>query len=104
TPRLLTIRAAKPQIILLGLVPGTDSITAIKAIRAQNPTIPISECSGCEIPSFVSGAGGGPAMQNIYVLGSMRNWLTQAQAGSTATDKATAAGLTEYIAGMQAAG
>jgi hypothetical protein len=34
----------------------------------------------------------------------MRNWLTQAQQGSTATDKATAAGLTEYIAGMQAAG
>jgi hypothetical protein len=43
-------------------------------------------------------------MQNIYVLGSMKNWLTQAQAGTTATDKATAAGLTEYIAGMQAAG
>jgi branched-chain amino acid transport system substrate-binding protein len=104
TPQVLAMLAAKPQIILLGLVPGTDSITAIKAIRAQNPTIPISECSGCEIPSFVSAAGGPTAMQNIYVLGSMRNWLTQAQAGSTATDKATAAGLTGYIAGMQAAG
>jgi len=34
----------------------------------------------------------------------MKNWLTHAQAGSTAEDKATAAGLTEYIAGMQAAG
>jgi hypothetical protein len=43
-------------------------------------------------------------MKNIYVLGSMRNWLTQAQQGTTATDKATAAGLTQYIAGMQAAG
>lgn len=104
TPQVLAMLAAKPQIILFGLVPGTDSITAIKAIRAQDPTIPISECSGCEIPSFVSAAGGPTAMQNIYVLGSMRNWLTQAQAGSTATDKATAAGLTEYIAGMQAAG
>jgi branched-chain amino acid transport system substrate-binding protein len=104
TPQVLAMLAAKPQIILLGLVPGTDSITAIKAIRAQDPTIPISECSGCEIPSFVSAAGGPTAMKNIYVLGSMRNWLTQAQAGSTATDKATAAGLTEYIAGMQAAG
>jgi branched-chain amino acid transport system substrate-binding protein len=104
TPQVLAMLAAKPQIILLGLVPGTDSITAIKAIRAQDPTIPISECSGCEIPSFVSAAGGPTAMQNIYVLGSMRNWLTQAQAGTTATDKATAAGLTEYIAGMQAAG
>jgi ABC-type branched-subunit amino acid transport system substrate-binding protein len=104
TPQVLAMLAAKPQIILLGLVPGTDSITAIKAIRAQNPTIPISECSGCEIPSFVSAAGGPTAMQDIYVLGSMKNWLTQAQAGSTAIDKATAAGLTEYIAGMQAAG
>jgi len=104
TPQVLAMLAAKPQIILFGLVPGTDSITAIKAIRAQDPTIPISECSGCEIPSFVSAAGGPTAMQNIYVLGSMKNWLTQAQAGSTATDKATAAGLTEYIAGMQAAG
>jgi branched-chain amino acid transport system substrate-binding protein len=104
TPQVLAMLAAKPQIILFGLVPGTDSITAIKAIRAQDPSIPISECSGCEIPSFVSAAGGPTAMQDIYVLGSMRNWLTQAQAGTTATDKATAAGLTQYIAGMQAAG
>jgi branched-chain amino acid transport system substrate-binding protein len=104
TPQVLAMLAAKPQIILFGLVPGTDSITAIKAIRAQDPTIPISECSGCEIPSFVSAAGGPTAMKNIYVLGSMKNWLTQAQAGNTATDKATAAGLTAYIAGMQAAG
>ena len=104
TPQVLAMLAAKPQIILLGLVPGTDSITAIKAIRAQDPTIPISECSGCEIPSFVSAAGGPTAMQNIYVLGSMRNWLTQAQAGTSQIDKDTAAGLTTYIAGMQAAG
>src|SRR5580692_2404701 len=86
TPQVLAMLAAKPQIILFGLVPGTDSITAIRAIRAQSPTIPISECSGCEIPSFVSAAGGPTAMQNIYVLGSMENWLT------------------EYIAGLKAAG
>src|SRR5580700_701868 len=104
TPQVLAMLAAKPQIILFGLVPGTDSITAIKAIRAQDPTIPISECSGCEIPSFVSAAGGPTAMQNIYVLGSMRNWLTQASAGTRQIDKDTAAGLTTYIAGMQAAG
>jgi DNA-binding NarL/FixJ family response regulator len=42
TPQVLALLAAKPQIILFGLVPGTDSITAIKAIRAQDPTIPIS--------------------------------------------------------------
>src|SRR6201994_2322372 len=34
----------------------------------------------------------------------MKNWLTQAQAGSTAADKETAGGLGGYIAAMQAAG
>jgi ABC-type branched-subunit amino acid transport system substrate-binding protein len=104
TPQVLALLASKPQIILFGLVPGTDSITAIRAIRAQDPTIPISECSGCEIPSFVSAAGGPTAMKDIYVLGSMKNWLTAAEAGTSASDKATAAGLKAYIAGMTAAG
>jgi ABC-type branched-subunit amino acid transport system substrate-binding protein len=104
TPQVLALLSAKPQIILFGLVPGTDSITAIRAIRAQNPTIPISECSACELPSFIAAAGGPKAMQNIYVLGSMQNWLTAAQQGTTAQSKATAAGLQAYFAGMRAAG
>jgi ABC-type branched-subunit amino acid transport system substrate-binding protein len=104
TPQVLALLAAKPQIILFGLVPGTDSITAIRAIRAQNQTIPISECSACELPSFIAAAGGASAMKNIYVLGSMSNWLTAAQQGTSAQEKATAAGLEEYMAGMKAAG
>ena len=56
TPQVLAMLAAKPQIILFGLVPGTDSITAIRAIRAQNASIPISECSACELPSFIAAA------------------------------------------------
>jgi len=104
TPQVLAMLAAKPQIILFGLVPGTDSITAIRAIRAQNPTIPISECSACELPSFISAAGGASVMQNIYVLGSMSQWLVKAQQGTSAQAKATAAGLEQYIAGMKAAG
>src|SRR5271170_5614099 len=104
TPQVLAMLAAKPQIILFGLVPGTDSITAIRAIRAQDPTIPISECSGCELPSFVAAAGGASAMQNIYVLGSMQDWLTAAKQGTSAQEKATAAGLEQYMTGMQAAG
>ena len=104
TPQVLAMLAAKPQIILFGLVPGTDSITAIRAIRAQNPTIPISECSACELPSFISAAGGPSVMQNIYVLGSMQDWLTAARQGTSAQDKATAAGLQQYFAGMKAAG
>src|SRR6201996_8917123 len=104
TPQVLAMLAAKPQIILFGLVPGTDSITAIRAIRAQSPTIPISECSACELPSFISAAGGPSVMQNIYVLGSMQDWLTAAEQGTSSQEKATATGLKAYMAGMQAAG
>jgi ABC-type branched-subunit amino acid transport system substrate-binding protein len=104
TPQVLAMLAAKPQIILFGLVPGTDSITAIRAIRAQDPNIPISECSACELPSFISAAGGASVMKNIYVLGSMSQWLAKAKQGTSAEAKATAAGLTEYMAGMKAAG
>jgi ABC-type branched-subunit amino acid transport system substrate-binding protein len=104
TPQVLAMLAAKPQIILFGLVPGTDSITAIRAIRAQDPNIPISECSACELPSFISAAGGASVMKNIYVLGSMSQWLAKAKQGTSAEAKATAAGLAEYMAGMKAAG
>ena len=104
TPQVLAMLAAKPQIILFGLVPGTDSITAIRAIRAQSQTIPISECSACELPSFISAAGGPSVMQNIYVLGSMQDWLTAAEQGTSSQEKATAAGLKAYMAGMKAAG
>lgn len=104
TPQVLALLNAKPQIILFGLVPGPPSITAIRAIRSQDPNIPISECSACELPSFVSAAGGATNMQHIYVLGSMQNWLTNAQQGSSSVDKATAAGLQQYFAGMKLAG
>ena len=104
TPQVLAMLAAKPQIILFGLVPGTDSITAIRAIRAQNPTIPISECSACELPSFISAAGGPSVMKNIYVLGSMEDWLTAAEQGTGSEEQQTAAGLKAYFAGMRAAG
>jgi ABC-type branched-subunit amino acid transport system substrate-binding protein len=104
TPQVLALLNAKPQIILFGLVPGPPSITAIRAIRSQDPNIPISECSACELPSFITAAGGATNMQHIYVLGSMQNWLTNAQKGSSAVDKATAAGLQQYFAGMKLAG
>ncbi|HET8835220.1 MAG TPA: ABC transporter substrate-binding protein [Gemmatimonadales bacterium] len=104
TPQVLAMLAAKPDIILFGLVPGTDSITAIRAIRAQDPNIPISECSACELPSFISAAGGASVMKNIYVLGSMSQWLDKAEKGTSPEAKATAAGLQEYMAGMKAAG
>jgi branched-chain amino acid transport system substrate-binding protein len=104
TPQVLAMLATKPDIILFGLVPGTDSITAIRAIRAQDPTIPISECSACELPSFISAVGGASVMKNIYVLGSMQDWLVAAKAGTSAESKATATGIQAYLNGMAAAG
>jgi ABC-type branched-subunit amino acid transport system substrate-binding protein len=104
TPEVVNMLAKNPQIILFGLVPGTDSITAIRAIRAQDPNIPISECSACELPSFIAAAGGASVMKNIYTLGSMSQWLDKAKQGTSDQAKATAAGLQEYMAGMKAAG
>jgi ABC-type branched-subunit amino acid transport system substrate-binding protein len=104
TPQVTNMLAAKPDIILFGLVPGTASITAIRAIRTQDPNIPISECSACELPSFISAAGGASAMKNIYVLGSMSQWLDKAKQGTSDQAKATATGLQQYMDGMRAAG
>ena len=104
TPQVTNLLAAKPDIILFGLVPGTPSITAIRAIRTQDPNIPISECSACELPSFIAAAGGASNMKNIYVLGSMSQWLDKAKQGTTDQAKATAAGLQQYMDGMKGAG
>ncbi|MGH3182324.1 MAG: hypothetical protein ACRDOH_23410 [Streptosporangiaceae bacterium] len=96
--------AAKPQIILFGLVPGTDSITAIRAIRAQNANISISECSACELPSFIAAAGRASVMHHIHVLGSTQDWLTAASQGTSAEAKQAAAGLPACFAGLKSAG
>ncbi len=102
TPQVLNLLKAKPQIIVLGLVPGPDTITFLKAVRAQNPTIPISECSGCANTTFVNAVGGPTAMQDVYLIGTPENVL------SVIPDtKANAPALTatrNYIAGMKAAG
>ena len=102
TPQALNLLKANPQIIVLGLIPGPDTITFIKAVRAQNPTIPISECSGCATSTFVNAVGGQSAMQNVYLIGTPQNVLSAIPSTS-----ATAAGLADtkaYIAAMKAAG
>ena len=102
TPQALNLLKANPQIIVLGLIPGPDTITFIKAVRAQNPTIPISECSGCATSTFVNAVGGATAMQDVYLIGTPENVLS-----AIPSTTATAAGLTDtkaYIAAMKAAG
>jgi branched-chain amino acid transport system substrate-binding protein len=102
TPQALNLLKANPQIIVLGLIPGPDTITFIKAVRAQNPTIPISECSGCATSTFVNAVGGASAMQDVYLIGTPENVLSAIPSTS-----ATTAGLADtkaYIAAMQADG
>jgi hypothetical protein len=43
-------------------------------------------------------------MHNIYVLGSMQDWLTAAEQATSPQAQATAAGLKQYFSGMRAAG
>jgi ABC-type branched-subunit amino acid transport system substrate-binding protein len=102
TPQVLKLLAAKPQILVLGLTPGPDTITFIKSVRAQNPTIPISECSGCATSSFIQAVGGPSAMQNVYLIGNPTNFLSAVTPSS-----ATQPGIDDtkaYIAAMKAAG
>lgn len=102
TPQALNLLKANPQIIVLGLIPGPDTITFIKAVRAQNPTIPISECSGCATSTFVAAAGGPKAMQDVYLIGTPDNVLS-----AVPSSPANAQALRDtrnYIAAMKAAG
>lgn len=102
TPQALNLLKANPQVIILGLIPGPDTITLIKAVRAQNPTIPISECSGCATSSFVAAAGGATAMQNVYLIGTPENVLSAIP--STSATAPALADTKAYIAAMKAAG
>lgn len=69
TPQVLNILATNPQIIISAVTPGTGSTVWMKAIRAQDSTIPISECIACSVPSFVAAMGGPAAMSNIFASG-----------------------------------
>lgn len=102
TPQVLNLLKAKPDIVVLGLIPGPDTITFLKAVRAQNPTIPISECSGCANSTFVNAVGGPTAMKDVYMIGTPENVLSVIP-----NSAANAPALTDtrnYIAAMKAAG
>lgn len=101
TPQALALLGAHPQAIVLGMTPGPDTITALKAIRAQNPTIPIGMCSGCTLPSFISAAGN-QTMKDVYLGGTGQQLVnsTPRTAETTAAIRDTVA----YITAMKAAG
>jgi ABC-type branched-subunit amino acid transport system substrate-binding protein len=102
TPQVLNLLKANPQVIVLGLTPGPDTITFLKSMRAQNPTIPIGECSGCATDQFVNAVGGPTTMSNTYLIGTPENVLA-----AFPSSGANAAGINDtkaYIAAMKAAG
>jgi branched-chain amino acid transport system substrate-binding protein len=101
TPAVLALLAKKPQVIILGVIPGPDSIAAIKAIRAQSPTLPIGECSGCSLPSFIAATGGASAMKDVYVLGA---YPLLADLPNNAANAPTIADAKAYVKAMDAAG
>ena len=102
TPQVLNLLKANPQVIVLGLTPGPDTITFLKSMRAQNPTIPIGECSGCATDQFVNAVGGPTTMSNIYLIGTPQNVL--AAFPSSSANAAGVADTKAYIAAMKAAG
>lgn len=69
TPAVLQLLKNKPQMIILAISPGTDSITFLKAMRAQDPTIPMAVCAACSEATFVSAMGGPKGMANVYSTG-----------------------------------
>jgi ABC-type branched-subunit amino acid transport system substrate-binding protein len=102
TPQVVNLLAAKPQIIVLGLIPGQDTVTAIKAIRAESSTIPISECSTCWTPGFVQAAGGPEVLANVYLREPVLDVLRYLP--GAAANRAVISQITTYVAAMKAAG
>jgi ABC-type branched-subunit amino acid transport system substrate-binding protein len=102
TPAVLAMLAQKPQIIIVGLIPGTDSITALKDIRAQSATIPVADCSACDLPDFIAAVGGPSAMQNVYMNGTMTQVLNALP--RTAANMASINDIKAYVKDMGAVG
>lgn len=102
TPEVLNLLAAKPQIIVQGIPPGADTVTFIKALRAQDPNIPLAACPLCELPSFPAAVGGISNLKNVYVVGSVVDLLNSLP--DNAANRHTIATIKTYEAGLKAAG
>lgn len=102
TPEVLNLLAAKPQIIVQGIPPGADTVTFIKALRAQNQTIPLAACPLCELPSFPAAVGGIANLKNVYVVGSVIDLLNSLS--NTPANRQTIATIKTYETALKAAG
>jgi hypothetical protein len=93
--------AANPQIIVLGLIPGEPTSSVLTSIRAQNQSIPLSECSGCTTSSFISSVGGPSGMSGVYSIGGP---VQTTELPATGANVQAIAVTKTYIAGMKEAG
>jgi branched-chain amino acid transport system substrate-binding protein len=104
TPQVLKLLAAKPQAVVMGLNPGADALTGLKAIRAQDPSIPVGVCPRCSASSFISSMGGGTAMANTYMIGTPEQLAGTSLTGASAALAGSVADTKAYLAALKAAG
>lgn len=104
TPQVLKLLAAKPQAIVMGLNPGADALTGLKAIRAQDPAIPVGVCPRCSASSFISSMGGGAAMANTYVVGTPQQLASASLTGASSALAGSVTNTEAYLAALKAAG
>jgi ABC-type branched-subunit amino acid transport system substrate-binding protein len=97
-PQVIHLLAAHPQAIVLGIPPFQDTVTFLKALRAEDPTIPVGECAACTISSFYSSVGGYTTMKDVYVGGPESMLLQYTPSATAKTD------IQNYIKGMTAVG
>jgi branched-chain amino acid transport system substrate-binding protein len=102
TPAVLALLATKPQAIVAALTPGTPTITGIKAVRAQDASIPIGLCVACDNDDFIAAVGGAAQMSDVYIDGSLSYLL--ANMPDTPANKTTIADLKNFVKSMTAAG
>ena len=67
TPQVLKLLAAHPDLILVGSPPGPDSVTSVKAIRAQDPNVPIYIDQASGTATFAQ-AVGASNLDNVLIL------------------------------------
>lgn len=81
TAQALNLLKAHPDIIVVGSPPGPDSITSIKAIRAQSPTIPIYVDQASASTAFAS-AVGASNLNNVDIIQPATSDVSLLPAGS----------------------
>jgi branched-chain amino acid transport system substrate-binding protein len=98
TAQALNLLKAHPDIIVVGSPPGPDSITSIKAIRAQSPTIPIYVDQASASAAFAS-AVGASNLNNVDIIQPATSDVSLLPAGSPYLPDSNA-----FLAAMKAQG